>query len=467
VKENNSERLALEVKYKDLIKVEPRLGRKLVSFQGNKEVPFYGWFSFKEAFSSEMVKFLISDSGKKNGQVLDPFAGIGTTLFASRALGLSSVGIELLPTGDFFFKSRIAAEEVDPESLWKVVQKLKSIDFGSQSGDTEFSFKHLTITSGAFPLDTEQRLNAYLTYCNREISNQKIRQLLLFGCFCILEKISYTRKDGQYLRWDQRARKGKGDFNKGKLPAFEDALSEKLTQIVNDMRNARIFNAEAINQSLKVKLITGSSLEEMPRLEEDSFDFIISSPPYCNRYDYTRTYALELAFLEVNQKKIGELRQELLSCTVENKDKKEQLRRIYAENRQNEIYGNAERSFNTNKALIEILGILGKYAEEGKLNNPGIYRMVENYFYEHAFVVHQFSRLLKRGGRAYYVNDNVRYAGESIPVDLILSEFAEDAGLKVEKIMKLPNGKGNSSQQMGKHGREEMRKCVYVWVKET
>jgi len=29
----------------------------------------------------------------------------------------------------------------------------------------------------------------------------------------------------------------------------------------------------------------------------------------------------------------------------------------------------------------------------------------------------------------------------------------------------LPNGKGNSSQQMGEHGREELRKCVYVWRK--
>jgi hypothetical protein len=29
----------------------------------------------------------------------------------------------------------------------------------------------------------------------------------------------------------------------------------------------------------------------------------------------------------------------------------------------------------------------------------------------------------------------------------------------------LLNGKGNSSQQMGAHGREPLRKCVYVWRK--
>jgi len=35
----------------------------------------------------------------------------------------------------------------------------------------------------------------------------------------------------------------------------------------------------------------------------------------------------------------------------------------------------------------------------------------------------------------------------------------------VDAIWVLPQGKGNSSQQMGKFGRAELRKCVYVWSK--
>ena len=63
------------------------------------------------------------------------------------------------------------------------------------------------------------------------------------------------------------------------------------------------------------------------------------------------------------------------------------------------------------------------------------------------------------------VNDNVQYAIE-VPVDLILSDFAEEHGLRTDKIWVLPKGKGNASQQMGVHGRNEIRKCVYVWEKE-
>ena len=80
-------------------------------------------------------------------------------------------------------------------------------------------------------------------------------------------------------------------------------------------------------------------------------------------------------------------------------------------------------------------------------------------------VIFELFRVIKKDGIVYMVNDNVRYAGETIPVDLILSDFAESAGFNVDKIWILGNGKGNSSQQMGNHGREELRKCLYVWRK--
>jgi hypothetical protein len=72
---------------------------------------------------------------------------------------------------------------------------------------------------------------------------------------------------------------------------------------------------------------------------------------------------------------------------------------------------------------------------------------------------------MKRKGLLFMVNDNVRYAGASISVDMILSRIAEELGFKVENILVLPTGKGNSSQQMGAHGRDVLRKCVYVWRK--
>ena len=103
--------------------------------------------------------------------------------------------------------------------------------------------------------------------------------------------------------------------------------------------------------------------------------------------------------------------------------------------------------------------------ENGNLNNTGIPRMVRGYFYEMACVIFEFARVLKPNAPLIMVNDNVRYAGASVSVDMILSDIALNLGFEMENILVLPNGKGNSSQQMGEHGRESLRKCVYIWRK--
>lgn len=117
------------------------------------------------------------------------------------------------------------------------------------------------------------------------------------------------------------------------------------------------------------------------------------------------------------------------------------------------------------KNLQAILSYLDNIKARGELNNNGIPRMVKGYFYEMACVIAECARILKPGALMFMVNDNVRYAGASISVDTILSAFAEKLGFSVERILVLPDGKGNSSQQMGEHGREALRKCVYIWRK--
>lgn len=462
---NHIHRDALEQKYKDTIEINPKLNRKLVSFQANKKVPFYGWFKYKEGFSSEMVKSIIREYPLNTGCVLDPFAGSGTTLFSAKECGFNSIGIELLPIGKFVFETRKAAEEIEVGELKNVISHLKKIDFEKYIGNDRYIFHHIKITEKAFPIETEKKINGYLSYLNDNIEDNNIKQVLKFALFCVLEEISYTRKDGQYLRWDKRAEKRKTNFTKPKIYDFEEALFTKFNQILLDVGSYNSIIKNKANNNVKMNLHTGSSLETLPKLKSCSVDLIISSPPYCNRYDYTRTYALELVFLENTEDQIKRLRQSLLSCTVENKDKIDYLKQIYKTNHRLDTFRRANEAFYSNDALQEILEILERYRAENKLNNPGIYTMVKNYFYEHSFIIFEMARVLKKGGRIYYVNDNVRYAGETIPVDLILSEFAVDAGLEVKKIFKLSNGKGNSSQQMGIHGREEMRKCVYYWEK--
>ena len=195
----------------------------------------------------------------------------------------------------------------------------------------------------------------------------------------------------------------------------------------------------------------------MPRLPDAAYDAISTSPPYCNRYDYTRTYALELALLGISEQELINLRQEMLSCTVENRSK--DLLAI------NPAWKLALNVADSQTLLQAILRYLDSQKLQGMLNNNGIPRMVRGYFYEMACVIQECFRVLKSGAFLLMVNDNVRYAGASVSVDMILSDFAEKLGFVVENILVLPGDKGNSSQQMGNHGRDPLRKCVYVWKK--
>lgn len=280
--------------------------------------------------------------------------------------------------------------------------------------------------------------------------------MLDFACMSVLENISYTRKDGQYLRWDYRSgRNLRARMDKGPIQPLPQALRGRLSEILHDMEPLKLKYGARMP-----KFIMGSCLKVLQDLPEGAFDTVITSPPYANRYDYTRTYALELAWLGCGQEDFSGLRQDLLSATVENKPKMSWLESCYGNN---ELLKDALCMFEEQSALQEVLSILEGHVKE--LSNPHIIRLVRGYFQEMAVVVSELARVVRPGGVVYMVNDNVQYHGEEIPADLILSDFAEQAGFECQHIWLLARGKGNSSQQMGKFGRREIRKCMYKWVR--
>jgi len=447
--------------FRKIIKIDNNLTRRLVSFQANKKLSAYRWYKYKEAFSASLVKHFISECNIPKGIIFDPFAGSGTTLFASSEAGYNSVGIELLPVGQQIINNRIVAQNLDQNDINRIKFWKDNLPWKKYNADK--TINSIKITSGAYSEITEKSVSQFLSAINKE--NKNLSNILFFALLCILESISYTRKDGQFLRWDYRSgrRKGQNTFDKGKIYTFDEALTLKLDEIVNDLSGTNIqlnlfSNANRKNISYKnIKLYSDSCLNILPELKDSKYQAIITSPPYCNRYDYTRTYALEHAMLGIDEQGVSDLRQKMLSCTVENREKNLL--------NHNKDWKPAIRSCEKNELLQSIIKYLEYKKSIRELNNNGIPRMVKGYFYEMACVIQDCFRLLKKGGVTVMVNDNVRYAGASISVDLILSKIAENIGFKIENILVLPNGKGNSSQQMGKHGREILRKCVYVWRK--
>jgi len=440
------------------IKLQPDLTRQLVSFQANKPRPTYRWYKYKEAFSASLIEMLLSKYGITSGRVLDPFAGSGTALFAASDAGIDADGIELLPVGQQIILARKCLEKEFTTADVATLKRWETERPWYQS-KVKIPLSKLRITDGAYPKQTLELIEHYMGAWQRE--NNRVQSVLRFVLLCVLESISFTRKDGQYLRWDYRSgrRQGAKPFNKGGILNFDKAICVKLKEIRHDLEAGNDRRELFFSKVLKgdIRLFSGSCLDIMPALPQNSYDAVATSPPYCNRYDYTRTYALELALIGIGEEALSKLRQDMLSCTVENRAK--DLLKINPE------WTNAIAVADSQKLLQSILRYLEAEKAEGRLNNNGIPRMVRGYFYEMACIINECTRVLKPNTPLFMVNDNVRYAGVSISVDMILSNIAEKLGFHVENILVLPDGKGNSSQQMGKHGRDPLRKCVYVWRK--
>jgi hypothetical protein len=447
------------------LRINRDLDRSLVSFQGNREEIGHRWCKFREGFSASLIRYVIAKTGIDKGKVLDPFAGSGTTLVVAAELGLDAVGIELLPSSAEIV--RVRSEVLSADKSWLANQVRRTIveRKWTQPGERQ-PFSHLRITEDAFPEENERQLGRFLFEAVSE-TNPLLSSLLRFAAMCVLEEISFTRKDGQYLRWDYRSGRGFATkrFDKGQIQDFDEAIRGKLEQIADDIegREAQpsLFSPEPKSPNRgKIELQLGSCLDIVPKMEPDSIDGLVTSPPYCNRYDYTRTYALELAMLGVGEDGVRELRQRMLSCTVENRDKFDLKVRFGEEN-----FRAATKAIESQQMLGLVLNYLDICRHDRTINNPGIVRMVKNYFFELALLIFASAKVLKHNAPFVMVNDNVRYEGAHVPVDLILSDIAEQAGFGVDAIWVLPRGKGNSSQQMGLHGRQEIRKCVYVWRK--
>lgn len=467
-------RIELEQRYAPIIQETEKFTRRTVSFQANKVSRLHSWFRYREGFSGELVELLLEEFELAPGDsILDPFAGSCTTLLEAQLLGIDATGIELLPHCHLAWDAKALAYDYNLDDIIALKERIEGESPPYFSGD----FPHLAITQSAFPGDVESAIMSYLHWFPELPIREETKLLAHSMLMSILEDVSFTRKDGQYLRWDGRADKLRArnlrrmasgqepikGIDKGKLPTVREALLDRLRTVISDVRD---LQRDPPRKSSTQLLIRGNTLFELPGLPENHFSGVITSPPYANRYDYTRTYALELAFLGVDSR-IFTLRQSMLSCTVENKSKHNSLRNHYraigAESRYNAIAAVSQ----ANAALREVNDALRVRQERGEINNKGVLRMIDQYFSELAFVFAELYRVIRPGAYVAIVNDNVRYAGEVIPVDLISTSLAEAYGFEPITVYVIPQRKGNSSQQMKKFGRRELRKSITIWQKPT
>ena len=398
--------------------------RRLVTYVPNKKLPLYNWFKYKEGFSRELVVQLIREFGLQAGEtVLDPFAGSGTTLLTAKEFGIHGIGIDMLPTAVFVANAKLK-EWPDIDALLQSALKLTSTPFR----EPKSSLPDVRIINLAFDKETQKQLKFFKEEI--ETYDQSVRDFLMLGLLSILEDVSSTSKDGQFLRLVEKD-----------IPPVRDALRTALTRMIHDLSEIRTFGLWP-KTNAKTTMFRGDARELcLPLKHLGAISAVITSPPYLNRYDYSRTYALELCLLSVkSHQDMVSVRHSLLRSHVESKEHEGKAIHL--------------------PALDEVL----REVRAKPLNNERLPVMIQGYFEDMNLGIANISRYLKPQGRAALVVANAQFNGENVPTDLMLCELAQRHGLSTEAVL-VTRYKGNSSQQMAIYGRRPVRETILLWRK--
>ena len=238
------------------ISVDDTLSRKLVSYQGNKKVPGLRWLKYKEGFSTQLVESLLT---RANGtRFLDPFSGSGVAPLIANSKGLVSAGIEIMPLGNELARSIVTAANLLDHHQFDCAAAELIEALQSEQYDDSHRFQHVAITEQAFTEETETDLARARGFI-AQVVDEPVRTLLTLACLSVLEEVSYTRKDGQFLRWDpQSGRSVRPKLHKGSLPTLTQALKNRFEEMSYDIPLLRQRYEGASPQ-----LIEGSSLTEL------------------------------------------------------------------------------------------------------------------------------------------------------------------------------------------------------------
>ena len=383
------------------------------------DLRIHNWYRFVLSFPPHLVRGYLNKFGMKSGQtLLDPFCGTGTSLIEAKLRGVSSIGVESNPVVSFAAKTKVHWV-VDKKTLGDVsnlvleVARAADVIINSLSNDELLE---------QYRLDEDQM---------SLLINNSITPVLLSKSLVLLREIDkFREKTGHdYMRLV---------FAKHLVHSFSNL---KFGPEVGVSRN-RLIDAPVVSIWLKSmetllcdlatlkenltpsQIILGDSRSSLDELDDCSVDAVITSPPYPNEKDYSRTTRLEAVVLGFLKDRIGLRRQKMqfLSSntkTVYSSDKD------YLLVQNNALISELCREIEARRIeLRKDSGFERLYHKVVKLYFGGMYRHLSELKFK-----------LKPGANlAYVVGDQASYFQIPIRTGTILAEIAVQLGYELVNI---------------------------------
>jgi DNA modification methylase len=404
------------------------LGRENNKIQAGDRAA-HDWYRFVLSFPPHLVRSYLERFGAgPHDRVLDPFCGTGTTLVECKKLGIPSVGIEANPMA--FFASSVKTDwSISGPTLLNHARRIEAAARsaleaeGIQDGDDLPLFRRASRKT--------TRLRTLPPDAERLLLRNSISPLPLHKTLVLLEQIEEHRQ--QRLTAHEKLALAKAVVSQisnlnfgpevGIGPIKNDApvLSRWLCEVQSIACDLHTLNSQ---QRTVAEVIFADARESNAYIRPGSISFVLTSPPYPNEKDYTRTTRLESVLLGFvsNRGEMRALKERLIRSNT---------RGVYRHDRDDE-YVSDMREIDEIANRIETRRIeLGKTSGFERLYP----RVTKLYFGGMARHLAELRHLLKPGARlAYVVGDQASYLRVMIRTGAILAEIAESLGYKVIEI---------------------------------
>lgn len=329
-------------------------------------------------------------------RVLDPMMGSGTVIAAARMFGHEAVGFDIDPLAVLL--SRVWTRRSNESAVRK-----KAVEVLSRAALRS----RLLSASEAYPVRSDWETQQFTKYwfdtrarCQlatlataiagvREVSTREV-------LWCAFSRLIITKTAGASLAMDLSHSRPHRAYKRAPVMPFDRFISA----VDYVVKNCQQGDPSTTGPAPKLLCRDARAM----RLRRDSFDMVVTSPPYLNAIDYMRCSKFSLVWMGYRIVEIRGIRGQSVGVEA------------------------ASRAASKAKWVGQLLDEL---APKPRLSSR-YQGLLERYVWDMGKAIDGVSRVLRRGGRAVYVVGDSMSKGTFISNSTIIEQLAIGRGLRLD-----------------------------------
>lgn len=386
--------------------------------------PVHDWYRFVLSYPPHLVRQYISEFDlSKDDLVLDPFCGTGTTIVESKLCGVKSLGVEANRFAHFASSVKIDWD-VNPDDLYEAAQGIhdRVISALNKQGISDVPKNHILVPSNLRRFSLEQE---------RMVLRGSMSPIPLHKSLTLLEEIDRFKGTSYWnhlrlafanvivfkisnLRFGPEVGVGRARHDVAVVSEWLD----EIRRFVGDLEQL----SDRVYPKSEVLLSDSRNLSDC--LKRRKISAVITSPPYPNEKDYTRTTRLESVMLGFVQSKaeLREMKKTLLRSNT---------RGVYKDDDDDQYIAKIPEIAEIARKIEERRIVLEKTSGFERMYG----RVTKLYFGGMARHLKELSGFLIPGAQlAYVVGDQASYLQVMIRTGQLLGKIAETLGYDLVRI---------------------------------